>query len=93
MLERPDKWVDPEVYRLRRERTFQLYMGIHWYIDGNEQRQPNTRQQPKRRLVPELQHWLDNCGFPHSVFLKRDGRSRVIFDRRDHAMLFKLTWT
>ena len=92
MPERPDKWVDPAIYAEQRRLVFRLYMGVHWDMDGNEKRRPNTRPQPKRKLRPEIQEWLDNHDFPFRLVLKGGGQSRIIFEKKEHAMLFKLTW-
>ena len=93
MHERPEKWVDPEVYRERRLRTFKLYCDVHWFIAGNEPRQPNRRQVPIRVLKPELKQWLDDHRFPHSIRINSGGRSKITFAEKSHAMLFKLVWT
>lgn len=89
---KPEKWVDPEVYREKRLTTIRLYCDVHWTIVANEPRQPNTRQKPIRQIKPEIQEWLDTMGFPHTLTLGGGGRSKVRFREKKHAMLFKLAW-
>lgn len=93
MQEKPEKWTDPEVYRERRRRTFKLYLGQHWHIPGNKPRQSNRKQEPIRELLPEFKEWMDNHNFPHRLNLASNGRSKIVFEQKSHAMLFKLTWT
>ena len=91
MLEKPEKWIDPEVYRERQTRTFRLYCDVHWTF-GDRIRKPNCRPQVTRYLKPEIQEWLDAMNLPHQLRLGHSGKSKIIFERVDHAMLFKLAW-
>lgn len=91
MQEKPEKWVDPAVYEAKRRRTFRLYCDVHWTF-GDRIRKPNCRPQVTRNLKPEIQEWLDSMNLPHRLNLAHSGKSKIIFEREDHAMLFKLAW-
>lgn len=92
MLEKPKERRTPEEYRAESRRTFRLYHGLHW-----SQHRIATKTgkivTASRYLNPEIQEWLDEMNFPHRVILLKDGRSKIVFQEDDHAILWKLTWT
>lgn len=91
MPEKPDQWKSPEYYAEKELRTFKIYCDVHWTF-GDKIRKPNRRPEVVRNLKPELRAWLDAHPFPHKLVLGGNGRSRIIFEQKAHAMLFKLTW-
>lgn len=89
---KPEKWRDPALYEAERLLTFRLYCDVHWTFGDNEPRQPNRRPQVTRILKPEIRAWLEEHNFPHKLRLGSDGRSKIRFDEKAHAALFKLVW-
>lgn len=92
MLAKPDKWKPPEFYADEKLRSIKLYCDVHWTF-GDRICKPNCRPITVRQLKPDIAAWLDNHPFAHRVVLGDRGRSRVVFEQKAHAMLFKLAWT
>lgn len=92
MLAKPDKWKAPEVYAAERLLEFRLYCDVHWVFGDRAPRLPNRRPQTIRHLKPEIKEWLDENKFPHKIRLGGEGKSRIVFEHKAHAMLFKLRW-
>jgi hypothetical protein len=96
MPEKPDLWKSKEFYAEEKIRTIKLYHIKHWDFEFST---PNTSKygfktrRTSRKLKHDIQKWLQDRNFPHKMVLGGNGRSRIIFEQKDHAMLFKLTWS
>jgi len=93
MQEKPEKRVDPNTYLERRLRTFRLYMNVHWFASGFQRREPNRRPVLIRELKSDIKQWLEFHDFPHLILLRDKGRSKIVFEEKSHAMMWKLAWT
>lgn len=91
MLEKPSLWKSRDFYEEEKTRTIKLYHKIHW--DFCDDKTKTGRKKRSRKLKNYIEKWLLDRNFPHRLVLGGNGRSRVVFERKDHAMLFKLTWS
>ena len=91
MPAKPEILRSPEEYREEARRSFRLKSGTHWHRQVIVINNGKTVMGP-RYLDPNMSKWLEEMGFPHKLILAKRGRSKIIFQETDHALLWKLTW-
>lgn len=74
-------------HRLR----FKLKNGVHWWWNDEKNIPPVRFKSAIRVLRPEVQEWLDDMDFPHTLIMRRRS-AEIWFEDYNQMMVFKLAW-